>query len=90
MAARVLHMLGSAPAVLSTIHNIYEGGWRRTALYGLTDGLSIHTTAVSDAVAKRQIETGAVPKRKCSVVTNGIDINIFAPFQVRRDGCAES
>lgn len=86
MAARMLHILGSAPAVISTVHNIYEGGWQRTALYGLTDGLSIHTTAVSDAVAKRQVETGAVPKLKCSVVTNGIDINIFAPSKVRRGG----
>ncbi len=84
MAARMLHILGSAPAVISTIHNIYEGGWQRTALYGLTDGLSIHTTAVSDAVARHQIETGAVPKLKCSVLTNGIDVNIFAPSTVRR------
>ena len=85
MAARILHIFGGAPLVLSTIHNIHEGGWRRIAAYSLTDSLSIHTTAVSDAVAKRQIETGAVPNRKCSVVTNGIDINIFAPSAVRRE-----
>jgi glycosyltransferase involved in cell wall biosynthesis len=84
MAARILHIFGSAPAVLSTIHNICEGGWWRTALYGLTDSLSMHTTAVSDAVAKRQIETGAVPKLKCSVVTNGIDSDIFTPATARR------
>lgn len=83
IAARALHILGSAPAVLSTIHNVYEGGWRRTVLYGLTDGLSIHTTAVSEAVANRYVEIGAVPRRKCSVVTNGIDLHEFDPERMR-------
>ncbi|MGC1423178.1 MAG: glycosyltransferase [Terracidiphilus sp.] len=84
MAARVLHVLGSAPAVLSTIHNVYEGGWRRSALYGLTDGLAIHTTAVSEAVANRFTQIGAVPQRKCSVITNGIDLSEFTPIPDRR------
>jgi glycosyltransferase involved in cell wall biosynthesis len=84
MAARILHLFGSAPVALSTIHNIYEGGWRRTAFYGLTDSLSIHTTAVSHAVAQRQIGAGAIPKRKCSVITNGIDSSIFTPSAARR------
>lgn len=84
MAARMLHMLGSAPAVLSTIHNIYEGGWRRSALYGFTDGLAIHTTAVSQTVANRFIQIGAIPKRKCSIVLNGIDLIEFAADQTRR------
>ncbi len=82
MAERALYILGSAPAVLSTIHNVYEGEWRRTALYGLTDGLSIHTTAVSDAVANRYIQIGAAPQKKCSVVTNGIDLDEFDPVRV--------
>jgi len=84
MAARILHVSGSAPAVLSTIHNVYEGGWPRTALYGLTNSLSIHTTAVSEAVATSHIEAGAVPNRKCSVLTNGIDAERFAQNFCRR------
>ncbi len=79
MAARMLRLIGATPAVLSTIHNIYEGGWSRTLAYRLTDGLSTHSTAVSEAVALRQIHSGAVPQRKCSVVTNGIDIAEFSP-----------
>jgi glycosyltransferase involved in cell wall biosynthesis len=78
ITARTLHLLGSAPAVLSTIHNIYEGKWLRTAMYSLSDGLAIHTTAVSVAVANRYIEIGAVPRNKCSVVTNGIDLDQFS------------
>jgi glycosyltransferase involved in cell wall biosynthesis len=86
MAARVLHMLGWAPEVLSTIHNVYEGAWLRTALYRLTDGLSIHTTAVSEAVAKRNIETGAIRACKCSVVTNAIDTQNFGSNSRLRNG----
>ena len=84
MTARMLHLLGSAPVVVSTIHNIYEGGLRRTILYSLTDGFTLHTTAVSDAVAKQAIRAGAVTPRKCSVVTNGIDTAEFAPDSERR------
>ncbi len=85
MAARALRVLGSAPSVVSTIHNVYEGGWRRTVWYGLTDGLSIHTTAVSRAVAERSISVGAAIKRKCSVITNGVDLAKFTGNVDRRD-----
>jgi glycosyltransferase involved in cell wall biosynthesis len=78
MAARILHMLGSAPDVLSTIHNIYEGGWQRTLAYKISDRFSIYTTAVSEAVANHYCQIGAVPRRKCSVVTNGIDLAEFS------------
>jgi glycosyltransferase involved in cell wall biosynthesis len=84
MAARMLHVLGSAPAVLSTIHNVYEGGWQRSAFYGLTEGLALHTTAVSHAVANRFVQIGAVPQSKCSVITNGIDLSEFTPVPNRR------
>jgi glycosyltransferase involved in cell wall biosynthesis len=84
MAARMLHVSGSAPAVLSTIHNVYEGGWRRSALYGLTDGLAIQTTAVSQAVANRFIQTRAMPQSRCSVVFNGIDLAEFTTVPNRR------
>ena len=39
---------------------------------------------MSEAVAKRQIKVGTVPKHKCSVVTNGIDSDIFKPSTARR------
>jgi glycosyltransferase involved in cell wall biosynthesis len=80
MAARLLHLIGAAPKVLSTIHNINEGGWWRTLAYHLTDPLTIHTTAVSRAVANRYLEIRAVPRDKCSVITNGIDVDLFKPL----------
>jgi glycosyltransferase involved in cell wall biosynthesis len=52
--------------------------------YRLTDPLSRHTTAVSQSAAARFVRLQAVPARKCSVVTNGIDTQEFAPHPERR------
>jgi len=79
MAARVLRAIGAAPPVVSTVHNVYEGGWHRTLAYRITDPLSAHTTAVSRAAADRYIQMRAVPRHKCSVITNGIDTEVFSP-----------
>ena len=83
MTARMLRLMGAAPKVVSTIHNIYEGTWSRTLAYRLTDPLCSHTTAVSHAVADRYAQIGAVPRHKSSVITNGIDIEAFAPTHAR-------
>jgi len=84
MAARLLKLLVPAPVVVSTIHNVDEGGWRRMLAYRLTDGLSHRTTAVSEAAARRFVRLKAVPERKCIVVPNGIDLGEFAPDPERR------
>ena len=82
--ARLLRLAGASPVVLSTVHNIYEGGRLRMLAYRVTDGLSLHTTAVSQAVAQRFIERKAVPLRKISVLTNAIDLSEFTPDHIRR------
>jgi glycosyltransferase involved in cell wall biosynthesis len=83
IAARLLKI--SLPAaVLSTIHNVYEGGWPRMLAYRLTDGLSRHTTAVSHSAAERYVRLKAVPAHKFSVLCNGIDTKEFAPSPERR------
>lgn len=79
IAARWLRGIMAAPAVLSTVHNIYEGGQFRMLAYRLTDRWSVHTTMVSEAIAKQYIGIGAVSKHKCSVITNGIDVRRFSP-----------
>jgi glycosyltransferase involved in cell wall biosynthesis len=84
IAARLLKISLSSAAVLSTIHNVYEGRWPRMLAYRLTDGLSRHTTAVSTAAAVRSVQLKAVPAHKSSVLTNGIDIAEFAPNAERR------
>ncbi len=84
MVARLLKLLVSAPTVLCTVHNVYEGGWPRMLAYRMTDPLSRCTTAVSQAVAQRFIRLGAIPRRKCLVLTNGIDAAEFSPDPIRR------
>jgi glycosyltransferase involved in cell wall biosynthesis len=83
MTARLLKF--SLPAaVLSTVHNVYEGSWPRMLAYRLTDGLSPRTAFVSQAAADRFVRLNAVPAHKATVLTNGIDLAEFAPSAERR------
>jgi glycosyltransferase involved in cell wall biosynthesis len=82
--ARLLKVLVPAPAVLCTVHNVYEGGRHRMLAYRLTDFLSRRTTAVSAVAAERFVRLKAVPQSKCLVVTNGIDTAEFFPHADRR------
>jgi len=77
--ARLLRPVCPAFVALSTVHNVYEGRWWRMVAYRLTDGLSRRTVAVSQAAADRFMRLGAVPRRKSSVILNGIDVDEFAP-----------
>ncbi|MGH9605191.1 MAG: glycosyltransferase [Terracidiphilus sp.] len=77
--ARLLKALWPDAAVLSTVHNVYEGGWTRMAAYRLTDGLARRTTAVSEAAAERFVRLKAAPADKCAVITNAIDLDEFTP-----------
>jgi glycosyltransferase involved in cell wall biosynthesis len=84
MMARLLGLSRLRPAVVSTIHNVYEGGWPRMLAYRLTGGLSHRTIAVSQAAAERFARLRAVPAKKCSVIVNGIDVREFAADPERR------
>jgi glycosyltransferase involved in cell wall biosynthesis len=83
--ARLLKLMGARPVVLSTIHNVYEGGWLRMLAYRLTDGLSRRTVAVSETAARRFVELGTVPAQKCAVIPNAIDGCEFVPNADRRE-----
>lgn len=84
LSARMLKLLTRQPAVISTVHNIYEGGSLRMLAYRMTDALSRRTVAVSEAAAHRFIQLKAVPALKCSVIANGIDVSQFSPEEGRR------
>jgi glycosyltransferase involved in cell wall biosynthesis len=86
MTARLLKVVVQSPAVLSTVHNVYEGGLLRMLAYRLTDGLACQTIAVSQAAADRFVRLRAVPQDKCVVLTNGIDTAEFVPDADRRVG----
>jgi glycosyltransferase involved in cell wall biosynthesis len=84
LVARLLKVFAHAPVVLSTVHNVYEGGLHRMIAYRMTDFLTTRTTAVSAAAAERFVRMRAVPRKKCVVVTNAIDTAEFAPNPKRR------
>jgi glycosyltransferase involved in cell wall biosynthesis len=84
MAGRLFKLMLPGAVVLSTVHNVYEGGWARMLAYRLTDGLSRRTFAVSAAAAERYVRLKAIPARKSSVQPNGIDCAEFAPEPERR------
>jgi glycosyltransferase involved in cell wall biosynthesis len=84
MLTRLLGLLVPGTAVISTIHNVYEGGVPRMLAYRLTDRLGRRTVAVSQAAANHFIRLGAVPANRLAVVTNGIDIQEFSPDRERR------
>jgi len=79
IAARLLRITRATPRAISTIHNVYEGGWSRMLAYRLTDALALHTTAVSQAAADRFVRLRTVPRRKVSVIPNAVDASAFAP-----------
>jgi glycosyltransferase involved in cell wall biosynthesis len=92
MLARLLAMgLAGVPhaVVVSSVHNVYEGGWMRMLAYRLTDRWSMRTVAVSQAAADRFVRLKAIPKHKCSVRVPGIDTEEFAPDAERRAATRE-
>jgi glycosyltransferase involved in cell wall biosynthesis len=73
LMARALRLVTPVPALVSTIHNIYEGGALWMAAYRLTNGLVDHMTIISQAAADRFIRERIVPSRLLRVVSNGVD-----------------
>jgi glycosyltransferase involved in cell wall biosynthesis len=84
LIARLLTVTTPPHKIFCTIHNVYEGGWRRMLAYRLTDGLSECTTAVCTAAGLRYVRLKAVPQHKCVVLSNGIEIAEFVPSAERR------
>jgi glycosyltransferase involved in cell wall biosynthesis len=77
LMARMLRLMVRVPVLVSTIHNIYEGGGLLMAGYRLSNGLVDHMTIVSDAAADRFVSEGIVPRDLLTVVPNGVDIDRF-------------
>lgn len=84
MLGRLLKLAWPSARIVSTIHNVFEGGRLRMFAYRLTDVFSTRTVAVCQAAADRFIELGAIPRAKCSVIANGIDVGQFTPSCERR------
>jgi glycosyltransferase involved in cell wall biosynthesis len=72
------------PAVINTIHNVYEGGWHRRLIYAATHPLADCITAVSDAAAVSHAGGSEPGGRGIRVVPNGIDVDAYAADPDRR------
>jgi glycosyltransferase involved in cell wall biosynthesis len=77
LMARALRLLLPVPALVSTIHNIYEGGAAWMTAYRLTNGLVDQMTIVSQAAADRFINESIIPKGLLRVLPNGLDVTPF-------------
>jgi len=73
----VLRLVAPVPALVSTIHNTYEGGRLRMAAYRLTNGLADAMTIVSEAAFDRFVSEGIVPRALLRVIPNGVDTARF-------------
>jgi glycosyltransferase involved in cell wall biosynthesis len=78
LMARALRLVVPLPVLVSTIHNVYEGGRLRMAAYRLTNGLVDHMTIISEAAANRFVGERIVPRELLSVVPNGVDTDRYA------------
>jgi glycosyltransferase involved in cell wall biosynthesis len=77
LMARAVRLLAPVPALVSTIHNIDEGGRALMVGYQLSNRLVDHMTIVSQAAADRFIRERIVPGRLLTVLPNGIDTDRF-------------
>jgi glycosyltransferase involved in cell wall biosynthesis len=90
LLARATRLFTPMPMLICTAHNLREesekgGGTRhKEILYRLTDALADHTTIISEAAYERYVAVGAAPRRKISVVPNGVDTERFAPSAEKR------
>lgn len=75
LMARVLRLLAPVPALVSTIHNISEGGPVLMAAYRLTNGLADRMTIISQAAADRFIGERIIPRALLRVVPNGVNVD---------------
>jgi glycosyltransferase involved in cell wall biosynthesis len=87
MLARTLRLTYRSARLISTLHNEYEGGSVRMLALKLTDPLSTHTEAVSQAVAERAMQLRIVRPERCCVILNGIDVAALTPDEKRRAAC---
>ena len=78
LMARALRLIAPVPALVSTIHNIYEGGPVRMAGYRYTNWLVDHLTIVSQAAADRFVSDRIVPRALLTVIPNGVDTEQIA------------
>jgi glycosyltransferase involved in cell wall biosynthesis len=77
LMARAVRVFARVPVMVSTIHNIYEGGPLWMAAYRISNGLVDHMTIISEAAADRFVNERIVPRELLTCVPNGVDTERF-------------
>jgi glycosyltransferase involved in cell wall biosynthesis len=77
LMARALRVVVPVPAMVGTIHNIYEGGLLWMWAYRLSNRWVDGMTIVSQAAADRFIGERIVPRELLRVVPNGVALDRF-------------
>jgi glycosyltransferase involved in cell wall biosynthesis len=77
LLGRLIRLLAPVPALIQTIHSVYEGGPHLMAGYRLTNRLVDRVTVVSQAAADRCIRERVVPESLLRVIPNGVDVGLF-------------
>ena len=78
-AARAARAIQRVPVLITSCHNLTEGGAARMAFYRVTDRLADVTTNCSVSAVERYVRIGAVPAGRIRYVPNGIDTDRFRP-----------
>lgn len=85
LLARSSRLVAPIPVVISTIHSLAESSQRssdiskRDWLYRASNRLSDANVCVSEAVADRHRESGAIPANQLLVIPNGADASHIQP-----------
>jgi glycosyltransferase involved in cell wall biosynthesis len=80
LVARAVRPLARVPALVSTIHNIYDGGRLRMLAYRLSNGLVDRVTIISRLAADRYLKIRAAPRDRLQVIPNTVDTARFRPL----------
>lgn len=77
LITRILRVAAPIPRLISSVHNIHEGGSLRVLAYRLTDRLTTISTNVSHEAVQAFEKRGAVKSHRMVAVYNGIDVEKF-------------
>lgn len=85
LLARLTRAIVRMPLLLTTAHNLREGGRAIDLAYRVTDALSDLTTNVSAGATDAYVARGAAPRHRIRTVPNGLDLAPYEQAALRRE-----
>lgn len=84
LLGRTTRVLAPDLPIISTAHNMDEGGGWRNHAYRWTDWAASLTTNVSEAATEEYRRKGLVPSGRIRTMPNGLDIQVFRRSEAER------